>query len=131
MKAPILSLISLLPIILILGVAAPMLCAQEDFIRGDCVNDGRVDAADGLWIVYSTIYAGALPPCRPPTMRGFGKPSTKTRPVHVYTIKMSRNKGQSPLESTETDKVGLIGSRSEILVAKSLALYVNETKWLH
>ena len=34
-------------------------------------------------------------------------------------------------QPTETDKVGLIGSDSEVLLAKALALYVSENNELH
>jgi hypothetical protein len=34
-------------------------------------------------------------------------------------------------QPTETDKVGLIGSGSEVLLAKALALYVRENNELH
>ena len=64
MKAHVLSLIALLPIIMILGVTAPMLCAQEDFIRGDCNVDGRVDVGDAIWIIQLSYLDGPVPTCQ-------------------------------------------------------------------
>ncbi len=56
--------IALLVAVLIFGVAIPTLCAQSDFIRGDCNIDGRVDVGDAFLIIQYAFIDGAPPPCQ-------------------------------------------------------------------
>ena len=61
----------------------------------------------------------------PPQSEGPDRPASYGRRIAEVWVR------DSWAQLTETDKVGLIGSGSEVLLAKALALYVRENNELH
>ncbi|MFD1006768.1 hypothetical protein [Oceanisphaera ostreae] len=93
--------------------------------RSDIENDGTYfivanDTSEAEEIAFSCIANNP-----PPRSEGPDRPASYGREIAKVWVK------DSWAQPTESDKVGLIGSGSEILIAKALALYVKENNQLY
>jgi len=93
--------------------------------RGDAEGDGTYfivasDVSEAEEIAFSCIANNP-----PPQSDGHDRPASYGRSIaKVYVM-------DAWAQPTETDKVGLVGSGSDVLIAKALALYVKEKNTLN